>query len=169
MSRLRRVAVSDRYFFITSNVSRKRSFLCEADFLHLRDSIISVRQSQGFKLGAWVFLPDHWHAIIFPGYPLSISDVLKSIKLLSTRAINYDRHQTGPIWQSRFFDHVLKTVRDYWETVDYIHMNPVRRGLVEKPADWVWSSIHSFQPDGVEICLPIDLITLPLDPDFRLW
>ena len=76
MSRLRRIAVSDRYFFITSNLAQKKTFLCEPDFRILCSAIADARKEQGFWVTAWVFLPDHWHAIVCPRYLLTISSVL---------------------------------------------------------------------------------------------
>ncbi len=51
-------------------------------------------------------------------------------------AINHGRQQKGEIWQERFFDHALRTVKDYRETVEHIHLNPVKRGLVKRPEQW---------------------------------
>lgn len=169
MSRLRRIAVSDRYFCVTSNLARNKTFLDETAFRDLCSAIANAREEHGFRLTAGVFLPDHWHAIVYPRYPLTISSVLKTIKLRSTSAINERRSESGPIWQGRFFDRILRTVKEYWETVDYIHMNPVRRGLVSRPEDWRWSSIHSYQKTPYEAALPIDVVNLPSDPTFRLW
>jgi REP element-mobilizing transposase RayT len=42
----------------------------------------------------------------------------------------------GKLWQPRFFDRVLRTVKEYNEKVEYIHLNPVRAGLVSRPEDW---------------------------------
>ena len=49
-------------------------------------------------------------AILYPRYPLSISTVLKSIKLRSTLAINTGRKEVGEVWQARFYEHALRTV-----------------------------------------------------------
>ena len=46
------------------------------------------RAEHGFLLTAWVFLPDHWHAIFYPSYPLTISRVMESIKVGATKRIN---------------------------------------------------------------------------------
>ena len=169
MSRLRRIAISDRYFFVTCNLARNRSLLREPGFGNLSGAIAQSRQEQGFWVTAWVFLPDHWHAIIYLRDPLTVSDVLRTIKLRTTSAINQDRQEAGPLWQGRFFDRVLRTVKEYWETVDYIHMNPVRRRLVNRPEEWRWSSIHSYQKTPYEAVLAIDVVNLPSDPTFRLW
>ena len=96
-----------------------------------------------FLLTAWVFLPNHWRAILFPPYPLTISEAMKSVKLTSTNALGRLRGEAGELGQPRFFDHALRTVHDYWEKVEYIHLNPVRRGLVVKTEDWIWSSLWS--------------------------
>jgi len=88
MSRLRRLVLSDRYFFVTCKVLRSRGLLAEVDFQTLARVIQARREEHGFLLTAWVFLPDHWHAIIAPRHPKSISLVMESVKLSSTRQIN---------------------------------------------------------------------------------
>lgn len=114
MSRLRRIAVSDRYFFVTCNLARDRSPLEGSDFGDLSSAITQAREEQGFWITAWVFLPDHWHAIVYPRYPLSVSSVLKRVKLRTTFAINQRQYKGGLLWQGRFFDRILRTVK--WTT-----------------------------------------------------
>jgi len=58
-----------------------------------------------------------------------------------------DRKNGGPryqVWQPRFFDRALRTVKEYNEKVEYIHLNPVRAGLVSRPEDWRWSSYNEY-------------------------
>jgi len=133
MSRLRRLVLSDRYFFITCNLRRPRRALGEHDFGRLAWSLARIRDKHSFVLTAWVFMPDHWHAILYPRHPLTISTLLKALKVSSMIAVNRCRRETGELWQGRFFDHALRTVKDHWETVEYIDPNPVRRGLVKHP------------------------------------
>jgi putative transposase len=86
-----------------------------------------TRRKHGFAITALVFLLDHWHAIIYPPYPLTISTVFKAVKVSSMIGINVRRGERGELWQDRFFDRALGTVKEYNETVEYIHLNPVRR------------------------------------------
>ena len=58
MSRLRRLVLSDRFFFVTCNVLRGRRFLCENEFSLLARAIGWRRKVHGFLLPAWVLLPD---------------------------------------------------------------------------------------------------------------
>jgi putative transposase len=42
--------------------------------------------------------------------------------------------------KGRFYDRALRTRREFDEALDYMHMNPVRKGLAAHPAAWPWSS-----------------------------
>jgi hypothetical protein len=54
----------------------------------------------------------------------------------------------GGVWQRRYWEHVIRAEADYEAHVDYIHLNPVRHGLVERAADWPWSSLHRWVREG---------------------
>ena len=73
MSRLRRLVLSDHWFFITCRVLPWRGILTASEFACLGEVIHERREQHGFLLSAWVFLPNHWHAIFYPPYPLTIS------------------------------------------------------------------------------------------------
>jgi putative transposase len=45
-----------------------------------------------------------------------------------------------PFWQKRYYDHNIRTYEKFVEKLRYIHRNPVKRGLVDKPEDWARSS-----------------------------
>jgi putative transposase len=173
MSRLRRPFLSDRYIFVTVNLLRSRSRLGDGDFERLAAAVQRMRAKHRFLLTAWVFLPDHWHAIFYPPHPLTISQIFKAVKVSSMISLNRHRRESGEVWQGRFFDHALRTMKDYLETVEYIHSNPVRRGLVERAEDWKWSSVREYSgasPEEQErrCGLTIDRVRLPADEDARI-
>ena len=173
MSRLRRLVLSDRFFFVTCRLLPRRRILSESEFICLARAIHRRRARLGFLLTAWVFLPDHGHALLFPRHPLTISEVMESIKVSSTRLINRERAEVGVLWQGRFFDRALRTVKEYREKVEYLHRNPVQAGLAGRPEDWPWSRVHDYTgstnratatPSG----LSIDRVLLPADERTRL-
>ena len=173
MSRLRRPFLFDRCIFVTVKLLPCRTRLEGGDFERLASSFTRMRKKHGFLLTAWVFLLDHWHGIIHPPYPLTISTALKSVKTSSMIGINVRRRESGELWQERFFDRALGTVREYHEKVEYIHLNPVRRGLVENPEGWKWSSLSEFSgvsgEDQERTCgLRIDRVPLPFDVHTRI-
>jgi len=78
---------------------RRREKLTEPDFALLTRAFNRARALDPFYLAAWVFLPDHWHAICAPLYPVTISLALKSVKQSSTSAVNQHRGARPQDWR----------------------------------------------------------------------
>jgi len=99
--------------------------------------------------------------------------VIESIKVGSTLRINGGRKEKGPLWQPRFFDRALRTVKEYYEKAEYIHHNPVKAGLVRRAEDWVWSSAREYSgtvsaPARPHPVLAIDRVLLPANEQARI-
>jgi len=173
VSNLRRPFLSDRYFFIAVRLLRRREKFTEPDFTLLARAFNRARALHPFYLTAWVFLPDHWRCICAPVYPVSISLAMKSVKQSSTSAVNQCRGADGELWQPRFFDRALRSVKEYNDKVEYIHLNPVRAGLVSRPEDWRWSSYNEYAgmsgEEQIERCgLIVDRLRMPSDQRARI-
>ena len=97
------MVLSDRFFFITCRLLPRRARLGESEFELLARVIRERRDPHRFLLTAWVLLPDHGHAIIFPRYSLAISRVMEAVKVGAARRINAGRNENGLLWR-RFFD-----------------------------------------------------------------
>ena len=128
-------------------------------------------------------MPEHVNILVHPRRDAyKISSILSSFKQpVSKRAILYvkqkapsqlalmaDRQPNGKssfrFWQrGGGYDRNLWSPRYVWETIDYIHGNPVRRKLCERDIDWKWSSASAYAglDDGP---LKIHAASLPNDP-----
>ncbi len=164
---MRRLHVSDGILFVTCNVLRTRTGLTENEFALLAEVFDRVRRRRGFLLGGFVFMPDHWHALILPAAGDTLPRVMGALKIAANRAINRSRRSSGPFWQARYFDRALRTVKEFHSKLEYIHLNPVKRGLTAKPEEWVWSSFHSYGGPG-PVRLRVDVLNLPMDQRARL-
>jgi putative transposase len=111
-------------------------------------------------------MPDHLHAIIFPQDETTISEVMRRFKLSTFQKLRTAKHRNEPFWQSRFNDHALRTRREFDDVLDYMHMNPVRKGLVADPAAWPWSSARWFEEETGPV--RVDTMRLPFDPQARI-
>ncbi|MBZ5515177.1 MAG: transposase [Acidobacteriia bacterium] len=167
MSRLRRLLVSGKIFFVTCNVLRTRRALTEKEFEILAGVFNRIRQRRRFLLSGYVFMSDHWHGLIHPAPGDTLPRLMGALKIASSRAINRRRRAQGEFWQLRYFDRAIRTVKEYRHALDYMHLNPVKKGLAGKPEDWPWSSFHSYGGPG-PVRLRVDLLNLPADEDFRL-
>jgi len=66
---------------------------------------------------------------------------LKAVKQITSRKLRGSREK---FWQERYYDSNIRGEKARSEVIRYIHRNPVVRGLVEKPEDWVWSSFRHY-------------------------
>ena len=167
MSRLRRLFISGKIFFITCNLLPTRLPFIDADFVCLADAVRGVRTRRKFLFAGYVFMPDHWHALISPAENDTLPQVMAAVKLASMRRVNSRRGKRGALWQPRYYDETILTVKQYHDAMRYMHFNPVERALVLKPEDWPWSSFRCFGGSG-EIPLEIDRLELPADGKTRL-
>jgi hypothetical protein len=88
-------------------------------------------------------------------------------------AVNERRGAEGELWEPRFFDRALRSVKEYNEKVEYIHLNPVRAGLVSRPEKWRWSSYSAYAGMSAEeqkrrCGLIVDRVRMPSDPRARI-
>ena len=77
-----------------------------------------------------------------------------------------DRQPNGKVayrfWQrGGGHDRNLRSDRDVHEKIQYIHENPVRRGLVAQPEGWPWSSCRAHF-NTVDSPIPIDRDSIPV-------
>jgi putative transposase len=110
-------------------------------------------------LDAVVLLPDHLHCIwTLPAGDDDFSGRWRRIKASVSRAVGQQieaeptpsRRRKGErgLWQRRYWEHVIRDEADFAAHLDYIHFNPAKHGLVERAADWPWSSLHRYVAEG---------------------
>jgi putative transposase len=106
-------------------------------------SLESARTKHNLLLWAYVIMPDHVHLLIFPQSDnYSISSMLAGIKRPVAFWANSAGHCTAPqFWQAGGgFDRNINSAKAAWAEIDYLHHNPVRRGLCASPEQWRYSS-----------------------------
>jgi putative transposase len=164
VSHVRRLRTSDRIFFITVNLRRALPPLALEEYGLLVDAVAESRQRLHFLLHGYVLMPEHWHALIWTAYPLTISRLVQDIKWISACSLNRARKASGSIWQHQFWDRFVRHAREFRRRLDYMHFNPVRKGLVGKPDDWRWSSYNNFALDRKVVAgcpIQMDYVQLP--------
>ncbi len=157
----RRAFVPGGSYFFTLVTWQRKPIFDNADAVNiLRNAFRAVRATRSFEIDAIVILPDHLHCIWT--LPADDADFSTRWRLIKTRFTKHcDRTLLSPpttvnknkkqplIWQNRYWEHLLRDPRDFESHVDYIHYNPCKHGLVEKPSDWLYSSFHRFVERGV--------------------
>ena len=152
MRRYQRVYVPGACYFFTVNLARRRGNDWLVRYVAiLREAVAVTRRHHPFAIHAMVVLPDHLHALWqLPDDDPDFSKRWRLIKARFARAVpepatpNRSRMRRGerPVWQRRFWEHVIRDARDWHMHMDYIHYNPVKHGYVERAIDWPYSSFH---------------------------
>jgi putative transposase len=91
----------------------------------------------GWAVGRYVIMPDHVH-FFARAQPAgkSLSNFMRDWKHWTANQIIKIHQLQPPLWQSEFFDHVLRSAGSYSAKWDYVRNNPVRAGLATSPDDW---------------------------------
>lgn len=169
MSRLRRIANRDRFFFVTTNILRTNAPLSDLERTSLLEVLDSLRASGAFWLFGYIVMPDHLHLLIRPNN-LDLEASVRAAKSIAAMRIMRRRGKRGPLWQPRYFDNIIRHVREFWEKLEYIHNNPVSAGLVTRLEDWRWSSYVAYAQGDALPPIPVDKPTgIPTDGDTLLW
>ncbi len=123
------------------------------------DALDKARIRHEIDLWAWVIMPEHVHLLIYPRKPIhNTSKILASIKKpVGYQAVQFLKEHNPEFLKQLTIVNRNRTYRHFWQVgpgydenldnvaavhhvIDYIHNNPVRRGLVAAPTDWTWSS-----------------------------
>jgi putative transposase len=87
-------------------------------------------------------MPEHVHLLIGEPERGKLSSALQMLKQNVAREMHPP--EGTPFWEPRYYDFNVWSDAKRVEKLRYIHRNPVRRGLVERPEDWAWSSFRHY-------------------------
>jgi putative transposase len=103
-------------------------------------------------------MPEHIHMLVgepVKGTPSTIMQVLKQrVSKLGEKHVPSGQN-VPRFWEQRFYDFNVWSQDKITEKLQYMHLNPMKRGLVSHPKEWVWSSF-SFYSDGDGSLIRID-------------
>jgi putative transposase len=171
-------------FIATTTYRRAPLFLSERFCRSFVQRLEEVRQELNFLLIGWVLMPDHFRVLLklqpAATTPLTTPLIVKGRKeetadrILNTLRQNLQhprcrkmltRLRLPPtvhdgshyrLWQRRFYPFNAFSKNKRQEKLNYMHNNPVQRGLVSAPGDWPWSSWRFYYLQDASI--------LPMDP-----
>jgi putative transposase len=91
------------------------------------------------ELFAWCLMPNHYHFILWTELENGISRFIQVVFNAYVQSLNKRIERRGPLFEGRF-KHVLVDEQTYlMQLIRYIHLNPVKAGLVQKPEEWAFS------------------------------
>jgi len=142
------------------------------------EALNEARNSGQFWIFAYVIMPDHLHLIT--SQPRTVAEVLRYVKGLTARRVidylkerdfmtslaklrhpEWKRRHSHSLWQQEKNVFSIFSEGVFMQKVNYIHMNPMRAGLVNQARDYRWSSIRQWSHsawDNEPLMVDIDQI-----------
>jgi len=151
--------------FLTFSCYRRLPLLktARARDLFVRE-LARVRAEYGFSLVGYVVMPEHVHLLISEPKKGTPSTVLQMLKQRVSQKLRAKRRSASPkelrlafpeqaesprsFWQARFYDFNVYSNGKMQEKLNYMHANPVKRGLVRHPREWPRSSWEFYYGHG---------------------
>ncbi len=139
MPRAPRILIEGGLYHVYNRFARgEEVFSDPQEAIEFLDLFRDLKQRDGLQVFAWSLLSNHYHlALRTSAVPLSRT--MRTLQGTFSKAFNRRWNRTGPLWQSRYQTRLVDSQRYFEQLVFYIHLNPVRAGLAEDPADYVFS------------------------------
>ena len=140
MARIARVVVPGAWHHATQRGNHQQTvFFADADRAFYLDLLRHYTVRHAVRIVGYCLMSNHVHIVALPTDAKGLANALGRTHNDYARWINLQRRDTGHVWQNRFYSCPLDE-RHGWEALRYVELNPVRTALVERAAEWRWSS-----------------------------
>ena len=150
----------DGYSYYLTIVTHQRNPILIENITLLRESFRVSKIQYHYRINEIVVLPDHLHMIITPNHASDYPHIVRTIKQYFSKYCDpkyyayleqsKSRNKEGyrPVWQKKYYEHTIRDEEDFQEKVRYMYNNPVKHTLVDKAADWQYSSFKCMHEGG---------------------
>jgi putative transposase len=135
------------YFVTSATYNRRRLFQSPQNATLFLETLQHYRREGHYKLFAFVVMPDHVHLILTPQ-----QTALERIMQLIKGGFSHEIASKLPVWQRGFTDHRIRNREEFQTRLVYLHDNPVRARLAQRPEDYEFSSAYR-KPNPTDINL----------------
>jgi putative transposase len=144
---LRRLQQSGQSHFVTFTCYHRRPGFTSACACDLFMEVLeSMRRRFAMRVYGFVVMPEHVHLLISEPERGVLADAIHYLQLCFAKRVHGLSPELpgGVFWQKRYYDRNIRNESEFTEKLQYIHRNPVKRGLVKEPAEWKWSSSRHY-------------------------
>ena len=128
------------YFVTASAYMHQNLFQRHESANLLLDTIFRYRDAGEFLLQEFVVMPNHIHLLLSVDDDHSIGRAMQMVKGGFSHALGEAGQKPTAVWQPSYYEHRVRDMNEYGRMRDYIHDNPVRRGLAQMANEYPYSS-----------------------------
>jgi REP element-mobilizing transposase RayT len=145
------------YHVIARGNERRAIFRDDRDREEYLNRLARYRERFGFKLLAYCLMDNHVHLAVERG-PVALSRVIHSLHGPYTQWFNVRHGRVGHLFQGRYKALLVEKDRYLLALVRYIHENPVKARLVQRPQEYPWSSDRYYRRASGPAWLDLDAV-----------
>ena len=143
MARLARVILPGYPHHITQRGNRRQdAFFKEEDYIEYLNLLKHWCSEQQVEIWSYCLMTNHVHLIVTPGKTSNLSRAIAETHRRYTRMVNFRENWRGYLWQGRFASYPMDKTY-LLKAAAYVELNPVKAGMVKKPEQYRWSSVHA--------------------------
>ncbi len=144
MARPLRIEYEGAFYHVTSRGNEKKDIFSSADdYEQFKTYLYEAREKFGYKLHAYVLMTNHFHLLIETP-EANLNRLMHYINGSYSGYFNRHNRRVGHLFQGRYKAILVDRDSYLMELSRYMHLNPVRSSMVEKPEDYAYSSYRSY-------------------------
>jgi putative transposase len=158
MARPLRIEYEGAVYHVTARGSeRGKIFFSKRDYEKFKEYLKEAQEKHGFILHSYVLMTNHYH-LIFETPEKNLSRIMHYINSSYTTYLNIKKKRSGHLFQGRYKAIVVDKDNYLLELSRYLHLNPVRANMTQRPEEYAYSSYRTFVSDTVESLVTTDTI-----------
>ncbi|NLP15896.1 MAG: transposase [Clostridiales bacterium] len=127
------------YHIVTRGNNKQKIFLCKEDYWHYMNLLRQIHENYPFKLFSYCLMSNHVHLQIATD-DIEIWTIMRAINWSYSNYFNTKYDKVGHLFQNRYHSEIIEKESYLLQTSKYIHLNPVKAGIVDQPIKYPWSS-----------------------------
>ena len=169
MPRISRAVFEDVPYHVTQRGNRRDNvFFDNEGRQRYLEWLREYSRKHGLKILAYCLMTNHVHLVVVPINRETLERVMRPLHMRYAQYVNKAMGWSGHLWQGRFFSSALDD-RYFWTAVRYVERNPVRARLVDKAADYIWSSAAAHCGRKKDTILSPDFPPHGIIEDWSAW
>ena len=128
------------YHVFNRGCNKEKIFFNEGNYIYLTQKIMKTYEKYKVQIISYCLMPNHYHFLVKQDSDIPISEWIRVMFIGYVQAVNIQQNRSGTLFEGRA-KHILVDKQNYLIHLSrYIHLNPVKAGLVSTPDDWKYSN-----------------------------
>ena len=148
------------YHVIVRGNQRQKTFTSDSDYQAYIERLARYRKRYGYVLYAYCLMPNHVHLLVESAEP-PLSKFMQGLQQSYSQYFNVKHHKSGHVFEGRYKAILCQKDEYLLELIRYIHLNPVRAGMVKTPERYRYSAHHIYlQGKATETIDPAKILSM---------